>query len=249
MIINKCCLTLSYMRIHILLIIACSLLEISCVREREEILPHTYEIFPNQQGSSRIMFVADTTFNTAGINDPVVDRYFRQEVLGDTSVDLTGRLLTRVETYRSPLSLGENYDFQFDRLWAQYLSPSDETYYFAERIVENTRTLVLRFPVFPGISWDGNQFNTVDEQIFTYQNVDTTVTVRGNTFVNCVMVLRELRQNFISDIYSYEIYAPNIGLIKKYDRRLIFDKPGVNGTTEFNPASSSVYYEEIVSWQ
>lgn len=219
-----------------------------CIREREVILPHTYDIFPVSEGHTRIMYVADTTFSTAGINEPVVDQFYRQLVIGDTTQDLNGRLLSRVETYRSPISLGTDFDFTFDRLWAQYVAPRSETFYFAETIAENQRTLALRFPVYPGLVWDGNQFNNADEQDFTYQNVDTTVTVGGATFENCVMVLRDFRQNFISDIYSYEIYAPNVGLIKKYDRILIFDQSTGGSGTGFNSAASSIHYEEIVSW-
>ncbi len=227
---------------YILPIIALVLFGLGCNRTQDIIPEHTYRLFPNEAGKFRIMYVEDTTFTTDGLDAPVVDRYFRRELLSDTTTDLRGRVLRTIETSRSEEEFGTEYRFQPGPVYAQYIEPVEGQTYFAERLANNQRVLVLQFPVFPGVTWNGNLFNNMDDQRFTYQSIDTTVIVRGKTYEQCVMVLREEREG-IFNIFSYEIYAPDIGLIKKYDRRLIFNS---GGSSAFNDSESRIRSEEIV---
>lgn len=188
------------------------------------------------------MYVEDTTFTTDGPNFPIVNKFYKKEQLGDTTLDLRGRTVTKVETYTSPEDFGTEYQFSPGQVFTQYIEPRESGSYFAERIEDNDRVLTLKFPVFTSVVWNGNLYNDLDDQLFTYQSIDTTVSIRGKTYENCVMVLRENREG-IFNIYSYEIYAPDIGLIQKYDRRLIFNSPGTN---PFNDSESMIHYEEIV---
>jgi len=148
-------------------------------------------IFPLETGKYRISVVFDTTFTTAGINDPSTDAYYKRESNGNKEQDLLGRDITLLQIERSDFDRGQNYDFTPIRVWSQYKPSEEQDSYFAERIEENQRILVLKFPVFTNISWNGNQFNTLGKQEFYYSNIDTTVTVQGNTFENCVMVVQE----------------------------------------------------------
>lgn len=221
------------------------LLLMACEQDKPYVLPHTPLIFPNQAGVQRISYVEDTTFNSAGIDQPVVDLYFKWEQLAGEETDLTGRNLRLVDVHRSVVRFDSSYAWEYDRRWAQYFEPQPSGNYYAERIEQNRRTRVLKFPVFPGVSWNGNLFNEQATEEFFYQNVDTTVVVRGRGFDNCVVVVQAAdTTGFITDRFAYEIYAPEIGLIKKYDRTLVFDGP--NG--EFNPDRSYIYREEIVEW-
>lgn len=215
---------------------------LSCNRSQSIIPEHTLRIFPNEKGKFRIMYVEDTTFTTDGPNFPVASKFFKREELGDTTTDLRGRTVRRIETYTSPEEFGTDYQFTPSQVFTQFFNPQENGSYFAERTEDNDRVLVLRFPVFTSVIWNGNLYNDLDDQLFTYQSIDTTVSVRGNTYENCVMVLRENREG-IFNIFSYEIYAPDIGLIKKYDRRLIFNSGGSN---PFNDSESMIHYEEIV---
>ncbi|MCI4668724.1 MAG: hypothetical protein MRZ79_11360 [Bacteroidia bacterium] len=224
------------------LILSATLLFMACNRSQSIIPEHTYRIFPNEKGKFRIMYVEDTTFTTDGINFPIVDKFFKKEEIGDTTTDLRGRTVVRVESYTSPEEFGTEYQFTPSQVFTQFVEPLDGTSYFAERIEDNNRTMVLRFPVFTSVVWNGNLFNNLDDQLFTYQSIDTTVSIRGKSYEQCVMVLRERREG-IFNIYSYEIYAPDIGLIKKYDRRLIFNS---GGGDPFNDSESMIHYEEIV---
>lgn len=216
-----------------------------CNEIKEVIEPHTWLILPQEEGKYRILQVWDTTYNTAGITQPEVDIYYKKEELGAEDVDLLSRPIRLIEVYRSDLDLGTNYEFEIDRVWFQYLEEQEGTDYFAERIEENDRILILKFPVHTGVSWNGNLFNDRDlgTGIFEYGDTDTTVMIQGVAYENCVMVIHSAdTNNLINNRFAYEIYAPEIGLVKKYDKTIVNDGP--NG--EFNPGKSRVYIEEIV---
>ncbi len=228
----------------ILLLLALVVLT-ACEQDKPYVLAHTLTIFPNQSGFSRISYVEDTTFNSAGINAPLTDLYFKREDLGGEEEDLSGRPLRIIDVYKSPVRFDSSYAWEYDRRWTQYFETQPRGNYYAERMEQNRRTVVLQFPVYPGVTWNGNLFNELDAEEFFYEQVDTTVSVRGKTFENCVLVIQAAdTSGFITDRYAYEIYAPEVGLIKKYDRSLIFDGP--NG--EFNPDESYIYLEEVVEW-
>ena len=213
----------------------------NCNGIKETILPHTELIFPLEKGKYTITHVIDTTFNTGG---PVEDRYFRKEEIGDTEKDLTGRELTLLQTYRSEEELGTNFDFKKDQLWTIYKDPGTNGTRYAERIEDNVRTRVLKFPVHPYIDWNGNQYNSLGTQVFFYDNIDTTVVVNGLTFENCVLVVQQAdTTSAISYKYTYEIYAPNVGRIKRYNKIIVNDLPP-NGA--FNASKSWISIEEIV---
>ncbi|MEL6193200.1 MAG: hypothetical protein AAFR66_14175 [Bacteroidota bacterium] len=227
--------------LHIAFSLSIILCSTSCNRNKE-VLPEAGEnIFPVQQGQYSITEVVDTSFNSAG---PVVEKYFKKEEIGSTFTDLDGRPIQRVQVSLSDYDLGTNYQFEPSRVWGQFLETNTESgEYFAERIEDNTRYLVLRFPVFDEARWNGHLFNNLGNRIFNYQSTDTTVVVRGKRYEDCVMVVQRAdTSSFITYSFIYEIYAPEIGKIKRFERTLVNDGP--NG--EFNPSRSRIYLEELV---
>lgn len=215
----------------------------TCNGVKDIILPHTALVFPTEKGHYTISYVVDTTFNTSG---EVVNRYYKKEEIGGIEQDLLGRDLTLLQTYISPEELGTNYNFEEDQLWALYKAPEEQIgSRFAERIEDNIRTVVLKFPVYPYVGWNGNLYNNRGTQEFFYENVDTTVVLNGKTFENCVLVVHQAdTTSAISYRYTYEIYAPNVGRIKRYSKVIVNDLPP-NGM--FNPSKSRIYVEEIVA--
>ncbi|MCS7075024.1 MAG: hypothetical protein NZ108_11200, partial [Bacteroidia bacterium] len=179
---------------------------LACNRKLDLIEPKDY--YPIIDGKYRIYAVKDSNYITTG----AVSRfYYQKELTNGTELDLMNRTVSKLEIQRSD-SLS---NFQFFQVWTQYKNREA-----AERIEGNTKYVVLRFPVFRGKTWDGNQYNNFGVMNYQYLSIDTTVTVGGKTYSNCVWVLRrqsdpDSRQyNFL----SYEIYAPGIGKIKQYDR-------------------------------
>ncbi len=212
----------------------------ACTDTLDLIQPHTWEILPVVEGGSRITLRIDSTWDTSG---GIEDKYYKRETIGNTEEDLTGRPVRRLLVDRSEYDLGTSFQWTQDRVWALFVPDSANGDYYAERVEENRRILILKFPVLEGISWNGNLYNQDREQIYTYLRTDTTVTVQAGTFENCVVVVnKDERASLIQDTYAYEVYAPGVGLIKKYDRTKFYDRP--NGG--FNESASYVIQEELV---
>lgn len=231
--------------IYSLLLVFASLVLLNCNREKQIVVPHTLEIFPLETGKYRITYVRDTTFTTAGRDKGLADVFFKKEVIADSEEDLLGRPISAIQVFRSDSFLYPDYDFKASRVYTQYLEPQATGDYYAERIEENQRYLVLKFPAFEGVRWNGNQFNNFGAQEFKYHTIDTNVVIRGITYESCVMVVQKAdTNNFISDKFAYEIYAPGIGLVKKYDYTIVNDGP----QGEFNPDESHIYIEEIEAY-
>ncbi|MFK7922763.1 MAG: hypothetical protein AB8H47_12440 [Bacteroidia bacterium] len=226
-----------------LLLVLSALVLLHCNQDKQIVSPHTLTIFPLEQAQYRITYVRDTSFTTAGRDKGIGDVYFKKELIGAEEEDLLGRPISAVQVFRSDSFLYPTYDFKPSRVYSQYLEPQEAGDYYAERIEENQRFIALQFPVFEGVSWNGNLYNNLGPETYRYQTIDTTVVIRGKTYENCVMVVqRPYSKNFISEEYAYEIYAPGIGLVKKYIYVIVKD---LSGLDPFNPDESRVYIEEI----
>lgn len=223
---------------YILVFLVAGLL--ACDNTIDLIQPHTWDIFPVEEGASRITLRIDSTYNTSG---GVEDKYYKRETYSNLEEDLTGRPIRRILVDRSDVVLGNAYQWQADRVWSVFVPDSVNGDYYVERIEENKKIRILKFPVLKGVKWNGNLLNQDDPEPFEYVITDTTVTVTAGTFDQCVMVVnKDERGSFIQKTYAYEIYAPGIGLIKKFDQTKFFDKPG----NAFNEAASYVIQEELV---
>ncbi len=223
---------------YILVLLVAGLL--ACDNTIDLIQPHTWDIFPVEEGASRVTLRIDSTYNTSG---GVEDKYYKQETYSNLEEDLTGRQIRRILVDRSDVELGQTYQWERDRVWGVFVPDSVNGDYYIERIEENKKIRILKFPVLEGVKWNGNLLNQDDPEPYEYVVTDTSVTVMAGTFDQCVMVVnKDERGSFIQKTYAYEIYAPGIGLIKKFDQTKFFDKPG----NAFNEAASYVIQEELV---
>lgn len=197
------------------------------------------ELLSLTPGSRTYSRVVDSTFTTQG---PQVDRYIKQSLVGALSEDLTGREGRLVEVFRAEEGLGVGGPFHpFRTEW--WWVPSDSSgIQFVERVIDNRRRRILRLPIVSGARWNGNALNIDEFELYRYEQVDTAVEVGGRRFEHCVVVREKEEQTGISFKDAYAVYAPGIGIIKKYDKTWITDGP--NG--EFNPDRSRVYLEEWV---
>ncbi len=211
---------------------------VQCNRVKTPIPEYTERIFPLETGQSRIYWVIDTTYS---VQDTNVDWFFRKEVIGETETDLLGRDVYKLHTFRSEYDLGTNYDWQPERVWTVY---KDEE--FAERMQDNQRVLVLKFPVFPAIKWNGNLYNGKGEQEFKYQSIDTVMEVNGITYDPLVFVLNSLPSDTTSLIkrrFAYELYSPDMGRVMHYDLTKVYDQPN---SRILNPDKSYTHIEMLV---
>lgn len=233
------------MKLRAILLTACAALSLglfSCKRELDPIAPYLKEVYPIADGKYRIYHVVDTVYATSSSQLFEAKTYYKLEKTDGVEQDLLGRNVSKLHVSLSPDTL-EPWVFKwtFSELWTQYLGDT-----YAERIEGNTRYLVLRVPPYEGSTWNGNLYNNLDVQTYSYMNVDTTVTVQGHTYEHCVFVLQVPYRRpvpnpggtYFLEEYAYEIYAPKIGKIVRYSK--FYEEQ--NGVAE---SESRVYYEEL----
>lgn len=171
--------------------------------------------YPLVEGLTRTYEVYDTTYTRFPVLDTLVAASFVRETVAGTVADAEGRTVRRINRFSSPDLLGT---FQPLEQWEAVLAGG-----FVEQLSDNIRTLVLRDPVELGSSWDGNSFNNLGPQTYRYLAVDTTLQRGGVTYAGCVYVeQRRITNSLVDSVFTYEIYAPNLGLLERYDRQFRF---------------------------
>jgi hypothetical protein len=221
-----------------------ALLATGCNRDLDPVAPCLNEIYPVQDGKFRIYHVTDTVYATTSSQLFEDKTYFKKEETLGNEDDLLGRVVSKLYLYKSPDTLPPDvYRWTFSELWTQYSGGG-----FAERIEGNVRYLVLRIPPYEFSTWNGNLYNNQEVQTYQYLNLDTTVTIQGHTYTNCVYVLQVPYRRpvanrggtYFLEEHAYEIYAPKIGKIVRYAK--FYEEQ--NGVAE---PESRVYHEELVT--
>lgn len=79
----------------------------------------------------------------------------------------------------------------------------------------NQRVIDLVFPVTSGSDWNGNAFNSLEEENFHYSKVHQSYSVNGHNFDSTVTVIRKDKENLIHRGYDQEVYASGTGMVFK----------------------------------
>lgn len=141
----------------------------------------------------------------AGIRDTSV--WYFKELITDTITDTLDCTLIRVERLKrrsnsDPWEPATTYSY---RVYANKIV----------RVYENIPYLILDFPIQQNKTWNGNIFNTLDNEDYIYSFINTQDTV-GQTAYDSVLVVNQ--QEFES-LYTYQLkeerYAYGVGLILK----------------------------------
>lgn len=203
--------------------------------KKEPAPPAAPDYFPQNTGLTRVYDVRDTTYDLQGA---IVKTYKKKEVVGEFTKDAIGRDEQMLEVSLTDTS--KNDVFKFFERWRQY---KDKLY--AERTEGNTRYVVLQTPPYMGARWDGNRFNDKGKTEYRYLSTDTTVTLNGKTYEHCLAVLqRQIEGSILFDVLTYEIYAPGIGKIARYDRYKEYNF--ISGSNIRTLQTTSYVYEETL---
>lgn len=136
------------------------------------------------------------------------------EVYSDTIYDNSGRLSYIIDRYKKFYNDSIPYDsmqWKHNDVW--FCTLTDNTF---ERVEENIRYVRLNFPVKEEREWDGNVYNTFQEWTYVYNNVDLPLTLtNGASYDSTLTVNQRDILNIIDKERAYEVYAKNVGLIKK----------------------------------
>lgn len=182
---------------------------------------YPYAYYPLDTGKFWIYQVDSIIYNETFANDTA--SWQVMEKITDTFYDLEDRLNYIIERSRRPDS---NAAWEIINVWQ--IGNIDGR---VEKVENNLRFIKLVTPLLKGQSWDGNAYlGGLDDLPFDYEcnrlsyyegwnysyaSVDAPFTMNGITFPETVTVIQEGDSNLIWFDYAKEIYARDIGLIKK----------------------------------
>jgi hypothetical protein len=204
-----------------------------CTPEHQQPTPVEADYFPLRVGLTNHYQRILTKFQVIGTKvDTLKDTIFVRETLKRSLKDVQGN-----EQYYLEIdsSRQRNADFKPFRSGLMYKYRNE-----CLRTEETLTKVVIYYPVNKGTIWNGNKYN--NQGIADFRYIKTGFIF--NNFENCVQV-EQLAEDptFIQDRYEYEIYAPNIGKVKRYERNLQFISTDPNKPSVLDP--KSYIYEDV----
>ncbi len=188
-----------------LFILTVTLFYSSC---KEEILDPPflgYEYFPNEAGIWVEYQVDSIRYDDQFGHDTF--NFELRETIESKFVDNEGRDAQRIERYKRGDSTA---NWQIKDVWYANLTSTT-----AEKVEENVRFVKLNFPLKLDRPWDGNIYNTLDEQEYEIIELNEPYSINGMNFDSTVTVLHIEFITLVSEDYSIEVYAKGVGLIHK----------------------------------
>lgn len=187
-----------------------------------------FDYYPIEKGQYRIYYTRLITYSLDGSVDTT--NYLTKEVVEDsiTYVDGSARMLLG----RYSADLGTN-EWKKDSLWLVNVTTTNIVVSEA-----NVDYIKLAFPVEEKLSWDGNAFNSRDEEIYELNNLNTTYEYDTLSYESALTVVHaDLIDpaKLTSDDYRIEVYAKGVGLVHKLKKQIHYCDPtrcSENGTID-----------------
>jgi hypothetical protein len=165
-----------------------------------------YEYFPVEVGHW-IEYEVDSIVYDDFTGTIDTSHYFIKEVFESEFIDNQNRPTVRMERY---FKAADTLNYNLKDIW--YVNLTNST---AEKVEENYRITKLAFPINFLQSWDKNAFNVNDEIIYEYDDIHETKTINTLSFDSTITAQHYDQVTLISEDYEFEIYAKNVGMIKK----------------------------------
>ncbi len=195
---------------------------LSCNDDGEIIVPEAgYNYFPLQVNtyrdykinSTKYFLRPDSTLNMV-VPDSTVKAYFLREIIASKFLDFEGDSALRIEIFTKTL-LQDAWPNQPDSIAIAKLK-NDELIYEI-----NNRTLIkLIFPVKNGISWNANKFNSLGEELYSIDNLGSSIQLEDTILSPALKVIQSDIDNLIEVDKRTEEYVLNVGLARKNTRIL-----------------------------
>jgi len=171
-----------------------------------------YGFYPIKEGSFWIYQVTEIIHDeNAAIPHDTISYQLKTEI-GDTLIDNEGRIVNRFNRYKRSNSFAS---WVISDVWTTVLANNR-----AELVEENIRRVVLRFPVKTATIWDPNQFNFLPSLQAYYEDLHEPFSLGAIQSDSTVHVISAKELTLVSYQNQYEVYAKQIGLVKKYYKDL-----------------------------
>jgi hypothetical protein len=192
---------------HFILFLSCVCFISACKKDSDEINLHQ-NYFPIEEGRFMEYDVISVFHDDlSGIHDTT--NYVLKVVIGDTLIDNHGRIAHKYFRY-----IYDDFyqEFKIKDLWSTILDQGR-----AELIEENQRIIKLVFSPSADKEWDMNAFNYANQRKVKYDNIHKSYNLPNFNFDSTLTVVEEnSAPSLIHYAKKHEIYAKNVGLIKKY---------------------------------
>ncbi|MDH5367139.1 MAG: hypothetical protein OEW67_09145 [Cyclobacteriaceae bacterium] len=107
------------------------------------------------------------------------------------------------------IRISENEQWQIDAVWSANIL--DNKLVLQQGNVNHAK---LIFPIKEGKTWDGNTYNTIDEDMYEMRNVNLSYTIDTITFPETVTVIQHENLDLLVETdYRVEVFAKDVGLI------------------------------------
>ncbi len=142
------------------------------------------------------------------LNPPDTINYFLKEQVGDSFINQTGGLTYTLSRFKRNDDI---ISWEIDSVWT--VIKSETKVVVSENNIPFTK---LVFPVSDQKRWDGNAFNTMEEELYTYEDVYQPFSLNDMDFNSTLKVIQEYNpDSIVMKDQRSEIYAENVGLIYK----------------------------------
>lgn len=185
-----------------------SMLFYSCAPVVEPPIDMGYNFFPLDTGRYYIYNV-DSIYIYCDLSVNDTSHYQVKEYYESVVLDANNDPVIRIERYYRADST-QSWTLMTPDIWFV-----DSTITRLEKIEENIRLVKMNFPVSEGLTWNGNAYNVLGPQDYTYLQVDVPFTNGIFSFDSTVTVEQFNDTNMIEHYYFSETFARNVGMVAK----------------------------------
>jgi hypothetical protein len=218
----------------------------SCRKEEVDFAPDRGEnYYPYALGLWWEYDVDSTFFNDFSSDTIQVSYRIREEFVSEFSTE-TGSPAIRVEQYRK---YQDQTNWVGPRVYWTYLTEEG-----AVKVEENIPYVKINYPVKKNFNWNGNRYNFLDAEEYTYTSVDLPYTINSLSFDSTAVVLQKSMQSLLGKEFYQEKYARGVGLIEKeiVDIQGYIDVDNVPDTLvkplDQRIRSGIIYTQKIAAW-
>ncbi|OFX67473.1 MAG: hypothetical protein A2X12_02645 [Bacteroidetes bacterium GWE2_29_8] len=193
-----------------------------------------YDYFPYNIGHELIYEVDSTYYDDFDIIQKEKKFHFYiKEVIESYFQDNEGRQNIRIERYKRDK---DTDNWSIKDVWSGVITNTS-----AQRFEEDERFVKLAFPIKETQSWNGNAYNNLNSQTYTYKDLFVDFNIDSELYSNTVTVNQAEDTSLIHRNIISEVYAPKIGMIYKTYNVV---KKAVNGDI----ISGSIYEYKLISY-
>ena len=159
--------------------------------------------------------------------------YIREEI-DSAMIDGEGDTAYVISRYKRN---ADTLPWEFTAIWTSKLTKNS-----LERVEDNRRYIRMTFPFKPDYIWNGNAYNNLTQEDYTYEDLFSSSTFSGLNFDSTVTINQNEFISNINRIIKKEIYGNHVGLLYKQ-----IDSVGVANTQNGIVILSGLEYEQTVT--